>query len=40
MLGHSQPRTTARYSHLYDKTLRDAAEHVGALVVPLSGRRG
>jgi integrase len=39
MLGHSQPRTTARYSHLYDTTLRDAAEHVGALVVPLAGRR-
>jgi integrase len=40
MLGHSQPRTTARYAHLYDDTLRDAAEKVGALVVPISaGRR-
>ena len=32
MLGHSQPRTTARYSHLYDSALRDAAERVGSLV--------
>ncbi len=39
LLGHSQPRTTARYSHLYDATLRDAAERVGALVVPLAGRQ-
>lgn len=39
MLGHSQPRTTARYAHLYDDTLRDAAERVGAMVVPLAGRR-
>jgi integrase len=49
MLGHSQPRTTARYSHLYDTTLRDAAERVGSLVtgagktgadvVPIGGRR-
>jgi integrase len=31
MLGHSQPRTTARYSHLYDDVLRDAAEHVGQI---------
>ena len=35
MLGHSQPRTTHRYSHLYDDTLREAAEKVSALVVPL-----
>lgn len=39
MLGHSQPRTTARYSHVYDDTLRKAAERVGAMVVPLPGRR-
>lgn len=39
MLGHSQPRTTARYAHLYDTTLRDAAERVGALVVPMTRRK-
>jgi integrase len=39
LLGHSQPQTTARYSHLYDTTLRDAAEKVGAMVIPLAGRR-
>jgi integrase len=48
LLGHSQPRTTARYAHLYDSTLRDAAERVGSLVtgagkgadaVPLAGGR-
>lgn len=39
MLGHSQPRTTARYAHLYDTTLRDAAERVGALVVPMPRRK-
>lgn len=32
MLGHSQPRTTGRYAHLYDSTLRDAAERVGSIV--------
>ncbi len=31
LLGHSQQRTTARYSHLYDDVLRDAAEHVGQI---------
>jgi len=43
MLGHSQPRTTSRYAHLYETTyettLRDAAERVGALVVPMTGKR-
>jgi integrase len=48
MLGHTQPGTTARYSHLMDDPLRAAAEKVGAVwtgsgessaeVVPL--RRG
>ena len=32
LLGHSQPRTTARYSHLYDDVLRAATERVGAIV--------
>jgi integrase len=35
MLGHSQPRTTARYAHLYDATLREAAERIGGMVTPL-----
>jgi integrase len=39
LLGHSQPRTTARYSHLYDTTLREAAEKVSALAVPLKGEQ-
>lgn len=45
LLGHSQPQTTARYSHLYDDPLRAATERVGAVVmggksadvVPLKG---
>lgn len=32
MLGHSQISTTARYSHLYDDKLREAAEQVAAVV--------
>jgi integrase len=32
MLGHSNPQTTARYSHLHRDPLRAAAEKVGALV--------
>jgi integrase len=49
LLGHTQPRTSARYAHLYDDTLRAATERVGAMVtgvrtedsqvVPLIGRR-
>ena len=34
MLGHTQPQTTARYAHLYDDPLREAAEMVGAVVLP------
>jgi integrase len=30
MLNHTQPGTTARYSHLYDETLREAAELAAA----------
>jgi integrase len=33
LLGHSNPKTTARYSHLYDDPLRAAVERVGAAVV-------
>lgn len=32
MLGHTQPQTTARYSHLMDDPLRMAAEKVGSIV--------
>jgi len=32
LLGHTQPNTTARYSHLFDDPLREATERVGALV--------
>jgi integrase len=48
LLGHSQPATTARYSHLMDDPLRQATERVGAIVMqtgdsakvlPLSGAR-
>jgi integrase len=30
LLGHTQPATTARYAHLYDEPLREAAELVGS----------
>jgi integrase len=33
LLGHTQPQTTARYSHLYDDPLRKATEQVGAVVM-------
>ena len=33
MLGHTQPQTTARYAHLYDDPLREAAEMVSAVVL-------
>jgi site-specific recombinase XerD len=32
LLGHTQPRTTARYAHLYDDALRSATERVGEVV--------
>jgi integrase len=32
LLGHTQPATTHRYSHLYDDPLRAATERVGAIV--------
>jgi integrase len=34
LLGHTQPATTARYSHLMDDPLRAATETVGAIVMP------
>ena len=38
MLGHSRAATTQRYAHLADQPLRDAAEIVGRLVRPASGK--
>jgi integrase len=32
LLGHTNPATTARYSHLFDDPLREATERVGATV--------
>lgn len=32
LLGHTQAATTARYAHLYDEPLREAAELVGAAI--------
>lgn len=47
LLGHTQPSTTARYSHLQDDPLRAATERAGAIlsgqpsaeIVPLPDRR-
>jgi hypothetical protein len=36
LLGHTQPGTTARYSHLFDDPLREATERVGAVVAPIA----
>ena len=32
LLGHSQPRTTARYAHLSDTTVRDLNERIGTII--------
>jgi integrase len=32
LLGHTQPQTTARYAHVADTALRDAANHFGDLI--------
>ena len=37
LLGHTQPQTTARYSHLFDHPLREATERVSAVVVEFPG---
>jgi integrase len=39
LLGHTQPNTTARYSHLFDDPLREATERVGALLDAVQSRR-
>ncbi len=36
LLGHTQPNTTARYSHLFDDPLREATERVGTFVTGIS----
>ena len=40
MLGHSQPSTTKRYSHLYDEPLLEAAETVAAAVATAGKPKG
>jgi integrase len=41
MLGHTQPVTTARYAHLFDDPLRQAAETVGTFILPeISEQKG
>jgi integrase len=32
LLGHTKPRTTQRYAHLADATMREAAENIGKLI--------
>jgi integrase len=32
LLGHTQPQTTARYAHLADSALREAANRFGSIV--------
>ncbi len=39
LLGHTQPQTTARYAHLADAALRDAANKFGQLFLGKRGRR-
>ena len=39
LLGHTQPQTTARYAHLADTALRDAANRMGEVVSIDSGKR-
>ncbi|MBZ9760656.1 site-specific integrase [Mesorhizobium sp. CA8] len=40
LLGHSQPATTARYSHLMDDPLRQATERAGSIVMAKDGDDG
>lgn len=40
LLGHTQPATTARYSHLMDDPLRAATDRVGAAVMTGEGQDG
>ena len=38
LLGHTQPNTTARYSHLFDDPLREATERVSSALNAVSGK--
>lgn len=38
LLGHTQPNTTARYSHLFDDPLREATDRVGAFLGSVQSR--
>jgi integrase len=40
LLGHTQPATTQRYSHLQDDPLRQATERAGAIIVARKGKGG
>ena len=40
LLGHSQPKTTARYAHLYDDALRAATAMVGDVFAPVQNPAG
>jgi integrase len=40
LLGHTQPNTTARYSHLFDDPLREATERVSDAVNGLASSNG
>jgi len=37
LLGHTQPSTTHRYSHLFDDPLRAATERAAAAIMPPKG---
>ena len=38
LLGHTQQSTTARYSHLFDHSLREATERVSSMLRDLEGK--
>ncbi len=38
LLGHTNPATTARYAHLMDDPLRQAAERIGSRLIADEGR--
>ena len=40
LLGHTQPMTTARYSHLFESPLREATEKVGLAVAGAASGKG
>jgi integrase len=38
LLGHSQPSTTQRYAHLFDKPLREVSDKVGRQLISAAGQ--